>query len=51
LADTAKTFDKTIDHPNTLAPEGAQRCRALASGLKGPVGGSKRSVFPMNGAG
>ena len=34
--------------PNTFAPEGASRCRALTSSLKGPVGGSKRRFFSMN---
>ena len=31
--------------PNTFAPEGASRCRALTSGLEGPGGGSKRTSF------
>ena len=38
------------DRPNTFAPEGASRCRALTSGLKkGPVGGSKRASFRESG--
>src|SRR6185295_110141 len=37
--------ERQDDHPNTFAPEGASRCRALTSGLKGPVGGSKRTSF------
>ena len=30
--------------PNTFAPEGAQRCRALASGLQGQWAGRKESL-------
>ena len=31
--------------PNTFAPEGASRCRALASGLKGRAAGRKERLF------
>ena len=42
----AKVFRKAFEHlmplvPTHFAPEGASRCRAGASGLVGPVGGSK----------
>ncbi|MDD1537815.1 hypothetical protein C7U89_30915 [Bradyrhizobium sp. WBOS4] len=32
------------DLPNTFAPEGAQRCRALTSGLQGRSAGRKESL-------
>jgi hypothetical protein len=32
------------DLPNTFAPEGAQRCRALTSGLQGQSAGRKESL-------
>ena len=32
-------------NPNTFAPEGASRCRALASGLKGRAAGRKERLF------
>jgi hypothetical protein len=33
------------DRQNTFAPEGASRCRALASGLKGRAAGRKERLF------
>ena len=33
------------DNPNAYAPEGAQRCRALASGLKDRAAGRKERLF------
>ena len=43
-------FGDTKPFQNTFAPEGASRCRALTSGLTGPGGGSKRTVFPRKSA-
>ena len=39
LRDAACAAPQDEDRPNTFAPEGASRCRALASGFKEPVGG------------
>jgi len=33
--------ERQDDRPNTFAPEGASRCRALASGLEGRAAGRK----------
>jgi hypothetical protein len=36
--------ERQNDTPNTFAPEGASRCRALASGLKGRAAGRKERL-------
>ena len=36
--------ERQNDRPNTFAPEGASRCRALASGLKGRAAGRKERL-------
>ncbi|MDE5456793.1 hypothetical protein GWE18_29000 [Bradyrhizobium sp. CSA112] len=36
--------ERQNDRPNTFAPEGASRCRALASGLMGRAAGRKEHL-------
>jgi hypothetical protein len=36
--------ERQDDRPNTFAPEGASRCRALTSGLKGRAAGRKERL-------
>ena len=50
VEDATKFFRQIIEHrsANTFAPEGASRCRAVASGLFGPGGGVEFHVSIEN---